>query len=741
MTTKRILTASITILAIGGMIFMSIPAQAGFFDWFGNTPLNQEAATIKAVSSTKEASVQSVNSLKTESTKVETEKPTALSSFFTRLFGGGSSRVPQVSPISLACNQNTAPWIRVISPNGGESYIEGSYITVKWDSCNLPTGSVIGAQLNNVSSNTALGSLEPVNVVSTTINDTTENDGIEKFMLPGAVEGAPVYGYGPNFKIQLTVNYLSNGLWGGHSPVIYGMSDNLFKIVGGSQMTAVTLNTPASQNILAGTQNFVWAELKFSAADSSENIEITGIQLEATKNNLSANVNGLDNFEIWADLNGVLSDSPRGDRYESLVSNTQIWIDTGSLNETRLFTLTQVVTVPINQSVLMAAIGDVSVNAVVGSRYAVSLDNDMGDVVAYGASTGNSVSVTPVGQGQEMKIIAPPSSSLTVTVDSSSPASDVLLDGGQNGKETLAVFRLSASQLQSLDLDSFKITDDGTDTAIDTYHFQAKSSNGNPLGPEKIVVGLPTAEAHWMDGQVVIPANGYILMEVSGLTKNAELSSLSNGDKVRVTVASAGDVDTTGLTSGTAIGSTQTSVDASIFYVFESYPEFEWLSVSSTTLTNNANHLVGKLKITANGDEDVTFQNADGNKIPFRAIVVRNDNTIAGFEVITVKKENGTVLDTALNATNGTATLNFDFSSADLTIAAGGSQTLYFYMNTADLEDDNDSVQLQLSTIIPLSGGLDFGVDGQNFANSVANILLRQDHMMSQYSQMHINPA
>lgn len=46
---KRILAGTITITAIMGLIFISVPAQAGFFDWFKNTPLNQEAAAIRII--------------------------------------------------------------------------------------------------------------------------------------------------------------------------------------------------------------------------------------------------------------------------------------------------------------------------------------------------------------------------------------------------------------------------------------------------------------------------------------------------------------------------------------------------------------------------------------------------------------------------------------------------------------------------------------------------------------------
>ena len=35
------------------------------------------------------------------------------------------------------CLPTTKPWVKVISPNGGETYIAGQKITVKWESCNI----------------------------------------------------------------------------------------------------------------------------------------------------------------------------------------------------------------------------------------------------------------------------------------------------------------------------------------------------------------------------------------------------------------------------------------------------------------------------------------------------------------------------------------------------------------------------------------------------------------------------
>ena len=40
--------------------------------------------------------------------------------------------------LKICSSTGTAqPWIQVLSPNGGESYVTGQKITVKWTSCNI----------------------------------------------------------------------------------------------------------------------------------------------------------------------------------------------------------------------------------------------------------------------------------------------------------------------------------------------------------------------------------------------------------------------------------------------------------------------------------------------------------------------------------------------------------------------------------------------------------------------------
>ncbi len=114
----------------------------------------------------------------------------------------------QLTPISV---RDTS--IAIVSPNGGESYHAGDYITVKWKGSNLPIGTVITAELQNI--NPAIGvvgtTLKPQHAAHSPQIASTDNDGEELFQLPLDSQQdvyhekhfGVLYTYGKSFKISL----------------------------------------------------------------------------------------------------------------------------------------------------------------------------------------------------------------------------------------------------------------------------------------------------------------------------------------------------------------------------------------------------------------------------------------------------------------------------------------------------------------------------------------------------------
>ncbi len=118
--------------------------------------------------------------------------------------------VPLV-PMKL-CKLTSQPWIQIISPNGGENYVPGQQITVKWKTCNIPNTAILGINLE--------GFFVPL-PASSFGSMLTVNDGVEVFTLPTQITW-PGMQYGNYFKIHMNTTM--------GSTYITDLSDNLFSI-------------------------------------------------------------------------------------------------------------------------------------------------------------------------------------------------------------------------------------------------------------------------------------------------------------------------------------------------------------------------------------------------------------------------------------------------------------------------------------------------------------------------------
>jgi hypothetical protein len=194
----------------------------------------------------------------------------------------------------------------------------------------------------------------------------------------------------------------------------------------------------------------------------------------------------------------------------------------------------------------------------------------------------------------------------------------------------------------------------------------------------------------------------------------------------------------TGHASGASIaGGGSTNYDAASHFVFQAYPTFEWQSISSV-VTGSAAEEVGKLKITANGDEDISFVTGNDNEIVIQ-VTTNADSTATS---ALTGKWSGTTLDAGgtIDFDTSPSQIAFDFTDSALTIAAGASKTITFTANTsAGLEDDGDLIQLSLDEAT--ASDLSFGIDGSGDYDEQASILFGGDFMPTAFSAAMTNPS
>lgn len=113
------------------------------------------------------------------------------------------------------CSPTSVSSIKVLSPNGGEVFMAGQQVTVRWSSCNISTSGLVNILLSVPSMNWDLG----------LIQSNTLNDGLETVTLPSTATVASLK-YGNLFKIKIaevanTANYSQDS------------SDNTFTINSG----------------------------------------------------------------------------------------------------------------------------------------------------------------------------------------------------------------------------------------------------------------------------------------------------------------------------------------------------------------------------------------------------------------------------------------------------------------------------------------------------------------------------
>lgn len=491
-------------------------------------------------------------------------------------------------------------------------------------------------------------------------------------------------------------------------------------------LTAVTNTTPGARSIVKGQQDHIFATASLSAANSGEDVLVSSIVIEDTVNESAGSDSGaedIDNVEIWADLTNA--NSARGDVYETKVGDTKQFTGTGDEDAVLTFNLTPTITVAKNGIVNIAVVADLSSSADTSDTHTISIDTDSGDVTASGKDTGSTVTLTPTGAGQAMTVAT--SGDVTVTIDSSTPVAGLMLDNAN--EHTAAIFRLAANNTENLDVDSILITDDGSngDDLVASYKFY----NGATLLGSVTPDGSGNAELFLLDGQLTIPANDYKLVTVKAVLLDIG-NGPSNGDTIIVTVDGTGsnDVQTTGLASGAAVDSDDTSVDGNTMTAFEAYPVTAFAADASigTAVTLGSSQLVAKIGLTNSGNKDVTFQSGDSNLFSVQLQVVGDDTDTAS-ETITLKDQDGTTLDTATfsSATASSGQLDFDMSSVGAavgtTIPAGQTKYFYIYADTSDLEDSGNVIQIWLDDV---AADVTFGINGTG-AFTIGNIVNRGD--------------
>jgi len=241
---------------------------------------------------------------------------------------GGGITIQPVLPQTI-CLSGSAPWIKVVSPNGGEVFTAGQSITVTWTDCNIPDNANVSIRLQMLSGN-------GTPVIFGFINQ-TPNDGTQTIQLPtnqnwGAMQ------YGNLFKVQVA---------GTNNIPASDLSNNLFAINTQQSASSLIVNPVFSgcTKIAAGHPRQGLCNIVMKVKNnSSSNILIPKANMDWYPNNFnSIRIENLDGSPTQNSFTPffILSDGS---------SNT---VDNVNLipNETKLVSLSFVFDLPLGNPV------------------------------------------------------------------------------------------------------------------------------------------------------------------------------------------------------------------------------------------------------------------------------------------------------------------------------------------------------------------------------------------------------
>lgn len=354
---------------------------------------------------------------------------------------------------------------------------------------------------------------------------------------------------------------------------------NLMTVQGLSLAISASSN-PASQNIVAGGQSVLFANIQLDASASGEDVRLNSLKIDLVTGGAS-NVANLTGCQLF-DTNGNALNY--GSNIVNSVASTSVFTggssNTFSFNNSLTVSKGTVATLPLKCNVASGAAG----------TYQFGVDS--GDsITVSGATSGNSTTVNPVAGGSGTMTVG--SSSLTLNVDPSSP--NFALVAGNTTGVTVGVYKFHPTS-EAMTLTKLGVTLSASSTG-DVSKVYFYSASGTQLGTA-IFAGSNTATST-LQTTLALPADTDTLVTVK-----ADVSDIGTGQPgtegslIKVSPVSA---EATGQSSGSVImtGSTDTVAGA------RAYNTFPTIAQDTLSSTGMADGNLLRFKVTADSHGNV----------------------------------------------------------------------------------------------------------------------------------------
>ena len=355
-----------------------------------------------------------------------------------------------------------------------------------------------------------------------------------------------------------------------------------------SAVTTISVSaTPASQTVVAGAQNYVFANVQFDATASGEDIKFSTIPLTFTNGGTASYITGCTLYDGSTALNSG----------SNVVTAPTV---------ATTFTLDSNLTIPKGTVKTIALQCNIAGSATTSSTFLFGIPA-AASWSGTGVTSSQSASITASAASSGTMTIG--AGSFTVALDSSSPS--YYLAAANTTGNTAAILKFHANneeinlQKVSLQLTNPSASSSPNDIVKVTLW---DTSAGTQVG-EAIFTGSNRNATSTLTGTFTIPKDGDKLLTVK--TDLAEISSTGIGAQGAFVAVDYNGDDTTGTqgvgssSGGTVNQGSSGDTASSGFRMFKSYPTVARVAPTSNTLNNGSLISLARFKVTANSTGDV----------------------------------------------------------------------------------------------------------------------------------------
>ncbi len=365
---------------------------------------------------------------------------------------------------------------------------------------------------------------------------------------------------------------------------------NTMTVKAGSLAIAVS-STPAAQNVVAGAQQFTFANIQLDASQSGEDVRISTIGLTASTSGALSAASILTSCQLWdgtTALNGG-----------SNVVNPTITA-TAFTASTATFTLDSTLVVPKSTVKTLALKCNVASGATGSLKWGITTAQ-VAALAVTGVSSGATITASgTTNNGQLMTLTS--TGSVVASTDSSSP-SYAIAAGSQTGV-TLGVMKLRATNEDvSLTRIGLKLTNTASSSASDLT--QVYLYKGATLIGTASFVGGNVNATSTLSAPLTLARDTDTV-----ITVKADIAALGTSQPGVVGHLIAVDVDTagtntqgTGGQSGSTINATGSTAVSGV-RIFKSFPTVAKGTLPSNNLSNGEQKLL-RFMVTANANGDL----------------------------------------------------------------------------------------------------------------------------------------